>query len=74
MSERTSHDQIFKTVFSLFLKDLIEIVEPELAKTLDLSSLKFIRGETFTDEPQGKRAEPDLLAEARSFSGEPKKV
>ncbi len=67
---RTSHDQIFKTVFSLFLDQLLEIVEPDLASILDLSSLKFLRGETFTDEPQGKRTEPDLLAEAGSRIGE----
>ncbi len=41
---------------------------------LDLSALKFIRGETFTDEPQGKRSEPDLLAEARSSIGERKPI
>ncbi len=73
-TERTSHDQIFKTVFGLFFEDLVEIVEPELAATLDLRSLKFIRGETFTDEPQGRRADPDLLAEASSRTGEPKLV
>ncbi len=54
----------------LFLNQLLEIVEPDLASTLDLSSPKFLRGETFTDEPQGRRTEPDLLAEARSRIGE----
>ncbi len=36
--------------------------------------MKFIRGETFTDEPQGRRADPDLLAEAPSRAGESKLV
>lgn len=69
-----SHDQIFKTAFSLFLKDLLELLDPELAATLDLSSPKFIEKEAFTDLPEGERAEADLVAETKTRDGEPRLI
>ncbi len=71
---RTSHDQIFKTAFSLFLQDLIELVDPALAAALDLRAPRFIEKEAFTDFPGGERAEADLVAEATTRDGEPRLV
>ena len=34
--KQVSHDKLFKTVFRYFLKDLVELVHPELAALLDL--------------------------------------
>lgn len=72
--KRTSHDQIFKTLFSHFLQDLVELLDPDLASALDLRAPTFLRGETFTDEPQGERVDADLVAEARTRGGEPRLV
>ena len=71
---RASHDQIFKTAFSLFLQDLVELVDPSLAATLDLRAPRFIEKEAFTDFPGGERAEADLVAEAKIRRGEPRLV
>lgn len=68
------HDQIFKTAFRHFLGDLIEILDPQLAELLDLSQLKFLDKEAFTDLPGGKRADLDLVAETRTRQGEPRAV
>ena len=72
--ERISHDQIFKTLFSQFLADLVELLDPDLAAALDLRAPRFLRGETFTDEPQGDRVEADLVAETLTRGGEPRLV
>jgi hypothetical protein len=71
---RTEHDQIFKTTFSYFLGDLIELVSPELADMLDLRNPKFIEKEAFTDIPRGKRRECDLVAEIATKSGDPRLI
>jgi hypothetical protein len=59
---RATHDQVFKTTFS-FLSDLIELMSPEVAATLDLTRPRFIEQEALTDIPKGKRASCDLVSE-----------
>ena len=39
---KISHDKLFKTVFKEFLKDLVELVHPELAARLDLDQIRFV--------------------------------
>lgn len=72
--EKIPHDQIFKVAFTNFLGDLIEILDPKLAELLDLSQLKFLDKESFTDLPGGRRADLDLVAETRTRLGEPRAV
>lgn len=72
--EPIPHDQIFKVAFQLFFPDFLEIVEPRLARLLDLSKLKFIDKEAFTDLPGGQRADLDLVAETRTRRGKPRPV
>ena len=57
------HDQVFKDLIGTFLPDLLILVAPEPAGRLDLSHWKFLDKEVFTDWPQGRRRELDLLAE-----------
>jgi hypothetical protein len=71
---RANHDEIFKTTFSNFLGDLVELVSPELADTLDLRNPEFIEQEAFADVPKGKRAVCDLVAKTATRSGDPKLV
>jgi hypothetical protein len=71
---RATHDQIFKTTFRLFLSDLIELMSPEVAATLDLSRPKFIEQEALTDIPKGKRVSCDLVSEVATVAGEPKVI
>jgi len=62
------HDQVFKDLIGGFLPDFLTLVAPEPAGRLDLSDWKLLDKETFTDWPQGRRRELDLLAEVR-FAG-----
>ena len=68
--EETSHDKLFRTAFELFLRDLVEIVRPQLAATLDLDHARILPAKLFTDfRKQGLR-EPDVVAEVRTLDGE----
>jgi hypothetical protein len=58
-----SHDKLFKTAFRVFFRDLIELVDPELAATLDLEHPTFLAPELFSDFRKAGHVEPDLVAE-----------
>jgi hypothetical protein len=59
---------------SLFLEDFLEILDPELAASIDLSDAKLLDKEAFTDFPQGEYAEADLVVEAKARVGEPRTI
>ena len=56
------HDRIFKGLLRAFLPDLLRLVVPQVAATLNLSRPAFLDKEFFTDWPKGTRRELDLLA------------
>lgn len=58
----TSHDQLFKELFQIFLTDLLSLAEPEALAFLDATQLRFLNPETFTHWPEGERRQVDLLA------------
>ena len=62
------------SAFSHRFQDLIELVDPDLAATLDLRAPKFLGTEAFTDFPEGARAAADLVAETPTRLGEPRLV
>ena len=72
--QKISHDKLFKIVFRYFLKDLVEIVEPQLAALLDLRNLKFVDKELFADLRKKGHVLSDLVAETKSFEREPQAV
>ena len=72
--EGTSHDKLFKTVFKTFLGDLIELIHPDLAATLDLNHLKYLSEDLFADFRKQGHAVPDLVAETNTREGEPRIV
>jgi len=75
MSERdVSHDKVFKTVFRYFLKDLIELVHPELAATLDLEHPKLVDKDLFADFRKAGHRQPDLVAEVTTREDKPRLV
>ena len=63
------HDQVFKDLIGRFLPDFLTLVAPEPAARLDLSRWTLLDKETFTDWPQGRRREVDLLAEVALIAG-----
>jgi hypothetical protein len=68
--EETSADKLFKTAFELFLRNLVELVRPEVAARLDFDHARILSPKLFADfRKQGLR-EPDLVAEAETVDGE----
>ncbi len=72
--KRIPHDRIFKVAFGAFLQNLVELVDLELAATLDLRAPKFLDKEALADFPGGKLAVPDLVAEAITRDGDPRLI
>jgi len=72
--EPIPHDQIFKTAFQIFLRDLVELLDPGLADHLDLEEPSFLEQEAFADFPKGRRSEADLVAETRTRDDEERLV
>ena len=68
--ERKQHDLVLKTVFHHFLGDLLELVEPQFADRVDLTSVDFLEQESFSDFPGGTRQQADLVARLTSRDGE----
>ncbi|MEM7584133.1 MAG: hypothetical protein AAF560_12170 [Acidobacteriota bacterium] len=56
------------------MKDLIEIVHPKLATSLELDHPKFLSSDVFADFRKEGHASPDLVAETKTRSGEPQLV
>ena len=68
------HDQLFKTLLETFLREFLELFFPEVAARLDFASQRPLDKEFFTDLPEGRRREADVVAEVRTFAGEPELV
>jgi hypothetical protein len=64
-------DQLFKALLKAFLKELMELFFPNIAKRLNFQQIEFIDKELFTDPMQGNRREPDLVAKVNTNEGEP---
>src|SRR5579872_1107318 len=68
------HDQLFKDLLRTFFREFMELFFPTVAARLDFSHLTFLDKELFTDLPDGKLRETDLLAEVHTRDGEPELV
>ncbi len=70
----TSHDKLFKTLFEEFLGDLLELVHPDLAATLDLGGFQPADKELFTDFRKLGHVEADVVRQTTSLEAEPQLV
>jgi hypothetical protein len=68
--EAVSHDKLFRTLFEHFFQDLIEILNQDLANTLDFKTVRFIPREHFQKLSKDGQVIPDILAEIRTKGGE----
>jgi hypothetical protein len=67
--EDVSADKLFRTAAEMFLGNLVELVRPELAATLDFDQAKIAPPKAYTDfRKQGLR-EPDVVAEVPTLTG-----
>ncbi len=73
-ADEVSKDKLFKTAFRFFFANLVELLDPELAATLDLDDPEFLPPEVFADFKKHGHAEPDVVARVSSREGEPRLV
>jgi hypothetical protein len=62
-TETIGHDQIFKELISMFFMEFLELFLPEVAKTIDPNSIRFLQQEYFIDLVEGEKKVIDLLVE-----------
>src|SRR4051794_35121014 len=65
------HDQIFKELLRTFFREFMELFFPSVAARLDFDRVTFLDKETFTDLPQGKQREADVVAQVYTLDGQP---
>ena len=68
--EPVSHDKLTRTLMECFFEDLIEIILPDLAETIDWSTLSFEPRESFEKFTRSGGSIPDLVAKVEIDSGE----
>lgn len=61
------HDQNFKELISTFFIEFLELFLPEIAKTIDPGSVKFLQQEYFIDLVEGEEKIVDLLVEVKQL-------
>lgn len=59
------HDRLFKELLETFFDEFITLFFPELRREIDLTGLRFLQQEIFTDVTAGDKHRVDLLAEVR---------
>ncbi|OAT79298.1 Rpn family recombination-promoting nuclease/putative transposase [Desulfotomaculum copahuensis] len=67
---RIDHDRLFKELLETFFTEFMVLFFPEAARAIDLTHLKFLQQEIFTDVTAGEKHKVDILVETR-LKGEP---
>jgi hypothetical protein len=65
------HDQLFKALLESFLREFMELFFPDVAERLDFQSQRLVDKELFTDFPEGRLREADVVAELQMREGNP---
>jgi Domain of unknown function (DUF4351)/Putative transposase, YhgA-like len=63
--QSTSHDQNFKELITTFFMEFLELFVPEVAATIDPTSITFLQQEYFIDLVEGETKIIDLLAKVK---------
>ena len=61
----TDHDRLFKELLSTFFMEFLELFLPDLARTIEPDSIRFLQQEYFVDLTAGEEKVIDLLVEVR---------
>ena len=64
------HDQFFKDFLRAFLGDFLKLLFPDVAARLNLERAQFLDKGLFTDIPEGRLREADLVAQVKTADGE----
>ncbi|MCL6613419.1 MAG: Rpn family recombination-promoting nuclease/putative transposase [Firmicutes bacterium] len=65
VQDAVDHDRLFKELLETFFDEFITLFFPELRREIDLTGLRFLQQEIFTDVTTGDKHRVDLLAEVR---------
>ncbi len=65
------HDQLFKALLESFLREFMELFFPDVAERLDFQSQRLVDKELFTDFPEGRLREADVVVELQTREGNP---
>ena len=65
IQDAVDHDRLFKELLETFFDEFITLFFPELRREIDLTGLRFLQQEIFTDVTAGDKHRVDLLAEVR---------
>jgi hypothetical protein len=57
------HDRLFKELLETFFEEFLALFFPKICRELDLTGLRFLKQELFTDVTVGEKHQVDLLAE-----------
>jgi len=68
------HDQLFKRFFHEFLQDFLELFYSDVAARLNFATLEFLDKELFTDFPEGRVREADVVARVETHEGTPELI
>lgn len=63
------HDQLFKELLQEYLREFCLALLPRAARQLRWDEVEFLGTDLFTDQPVGRRRQPDLVARVRTLSG-----
>ena len=61
MTQRISHDRLFKELLNTFFVDFLDLFFPELSSNIERDSIVFLDKETITDVTDGSVAQPDIV-------------
>lgn len=65
------HDQFFKRLMHLFLREFFDLFFPQWLDRLDISRVEWLEQEVFPDPPRGEKRVVDILAKLPTIAGHP---
>ena len=68
------YDQLFKELLHAFFREFLELFYPDIAVRLDFNRVTFLDKELFTDLPEGRQREPDVVAQVYTLEGAPELI
>ena len=66
-----SNDQILKEFLQEHFREFLLLFYPDIAARIDFSQVTFLDKEAFTDFPEGRQREADLIAQVKTLDGKP---
>lgn len=59
------HDRLFKELLETFFAEFMQLFFPEASRAIDLTHIKFLQQEIFTDVTAGEKHKADIIVETK---------